>query len=103
MSFYLAAALGAKEVGYIESDELYAIMFKARKTRANVEMRAALLGEDPNSIGVPPLCDHEYLESFVRACDESAQNGETPKLSEDKFVQYLLNVFRQAHKGDAKP
>ena len=97
-----------EEAGYIESDELYAIMFKARKTRANVEMRAALLGEDPNSIGVPPLCDHEYLESFVRACDETAQIGETPKLSEDKFVQYLLNVFqagpqkrRQAMRSDS--
>jgi Ca2+-binding EF-hand superfamily protein len=35
------------------------------------------------------------LESFVRACDETAQIGETPKLYETAFVQYMLNVFKR--------
>ena len=93
--------------GFIESDELFAIMFKARKNKANINMRAALFGEDPTKIGVPPLVPNEHLESFVRAMDPGAVPGETPKFYEAAFIGYLLRIFsegpqkrRQAMRAD---
>ena len=81
--------------GFIESDELYAILYKARTDSANVEMRASLFGEDPKKMGTPPMVPHEHLESFVRALDPGASPGATPKLYEAAFVDYLLRIFSQ--------